>query len=353
MKEMSMKTEHLMGNRKVYLELLRGIAVLLVIFNHTDGFFLYYTNTKNVFTFVYSLFFSILCRVNVPLFFMISGALLLKEDESLAKLFQKRILRIAVVILLFSFMQYVVDLAEGKDIPVSAAYFIKGVASGTIQETYWFLYAYMGMLFIIPFLRSMVKGMNGELFRYLLVLEAAMAVFVPIICSLSGMKVSSSMLYLNDYVFYMLMGYALEHGKLYGGREERAWYTCAGSVCCIVLGMLVCWLRFQKRGEYFQNDLDLFTPILSVLVFETVRRFCGEYPMADGIRKLVLLAGSCVFGIYLIEQPVRAFLLPVYLYLTERSVGVVACSVYVLMTWLVSLILVFALKRIPGVRRLI
>lgn len=46
-----MKT--MLGERKkkeVYIEFLRIIAIILVIFNHTDGFFLYYSNTDNPLT---------------------------------------------------------------------------------------------------------------------------------------------------------------------------------------------------------------------------------------------------------------------------------------------------------------
>ena len=44
---------------------------------------------------------TMITRVNVPLFFMISGALLLKKDENIILILKKRILRIALVLFLF------------------------------------------------------------------------------------------------------------------------------------------------------------------------------------------------------------------------------------------------------------
>ena len=53
------------AQRRVYLDLLRILAVVLVIFNHTDGCFLYYVTTGNPVTFWYSLLGSILCMTDV------------------------------------------------------------------------------------------------------------------------------------------------------------------------------------------------------------------------------------------------------------------------------------------------
>lgn len=91
----------------VYMELLRVIAVVLVIFNHTRtrGYSLY-TQTDDVFDWWASLACSIFCKVAVPVFFMISGGVILGRQESFSQIFKKRILRFLIVILLFTFLQY-------------------------------------------------------------------------------------------------------------------------------------------------------------------------------------------------------------------------------------------------------
>ena len=73
--------------RKLHLEMIRIIAVFLVIFNHTDGF-IYYIETTNRLTWLFSLGMAGICRIAVPLFFMVSGALLLDREESVKDLFQ-------------------------------------------------------------------------------------------------------------------------------------------------------------------------------------------------------------------------------------------------------------------------
>ena len=69
-------------NRKTYLDIMRIVACILVIFNHLPGFELYKT-TKGVPQFIFMII-SVITKMNVSIFFLISGALLLNKKESIA-----------------------------------------------------------------------------------------------------------------------------------------------------------------------------------------------------------------------------------------------------------------------------
>lgn len=90
-----------------YLELLRIIAVVLVIFNHIDINHFYYHNTNNIVTFAVSVLVTVVVRINIPIFLMISGSLLLKKEESIRDIFTKRISRIFLATIVFSVVQYI------------------------------------------------------------------------------------------------------------------------------------------------------------------------------------------------------------------------------------------------------
>lgn len=53
----------------LYLEAARILAVLLVIFNHTDGFFLYYTHTQRDYLRLVFVSFRIVPGKRAPLFY--------------------------------------------------------------------------------------------------------------------------------------------------------------------------------------------------------------------------------------------------------------------------------------------
>ena len=69
------------NHKKIYFELMRILACGLVIFNHLKGYSLY-SMSNGIKQFIYMCL-TMITRVNVPLFFMISGALLLKKDENI------------------------------------------------------------------------------------------------------------------------------------------------------------------------------------------------------------------------------------------------------------------------------
>lgn len=67
------------GGRLHYIEFLRVVACFFVIFNHTSikGFFLFATADPGSLKFWLYLFISVFCKLSVPLFFAISGTLML------------------------------------------------------------------------------------------------------------------------------------------------------------------------------------------------------------------------------------------------------------------------------------
>lgn len=344
----------MMENRKktLYLELLRVFAILCVIFNHTDGFFSYYSLTQSPITWLYSAVLSVICRTGVPLFFMISGALLLNKEESLKVLFKKRILRIAVVLLLFSFLQYVILVCRGKVEEYSILLFLKGILEGTIEETYWFLYAYLGILFLLPLLRKLVKGLKNSEFRYLLILGLAGECGFLLFQILFGIKVNLQLYMLNLYLYFFLLGYYFEHEKdEILEKVKRYIYAAAGMTVIIAVASI--WFDFCRTGSYEPVILELWVPVLAIELFLMARNFCEVVVVKEGGRSIILKLSSCSFGIYLLEKIVRIILLPLYLYLSDKTVGMVACSVYVITTYLLALAATAGLKQIPIMRKLL
>ena len=156
----SYTSEH--NSKKIYLECLRIIAMILVIFNHTglQGYTLFTIRQKSVFFWGY-LFCSIACKIAVPLFFMISGSLLLPKQESIRTVYQKRLSRFVIVLLLFSAVQMVFRMfAYGE--PITLSGYIEGVYAKNLATAYWYLYAYLGVLVMLPLLRRLAQGMTSE-----------------------------------------------------------------------------------------------------------------------------------------------------------------------------------------------
>ena len=128
-------------SRKNYLEFIRIIAIFLVIFNHLDGYRLYQSGSgvKNVCYMILSIF----TRINVPLFFMVSGSLLLGKTEDYKTVFTKRFSRFVSVLILFSFLYVVMRSIIRDDFQISPVQYIYRLITGNYDYLgpYWFLYA--------------------------------------------------------------------------------------------------------------------------------------------------------------------------------------------------------------------
>lgn len=349
-----------MKTKKVYLEIIRFIAACLVVFNHTDGYFLYFASTENVLTYGVSLFFSVLCRINVPLFFMVSGALLLGKEEDIKTLYKKRIGRIAAVILIFSALQYIAGMLSARGFMGSGgagygpADFFRKVYSGSVIEPYWFLYSYLAVLIALPFLRRMAGSMTAAEFRYLFVLKTVFDIGLRLIGVYTGVFVNLELFILADNIFYVLFGYYMEcivPESSYRRRGSgKAAGLCAGLTALSAAAVIG---EYAVTGAYSQNLLGIFNPILTMAVYYMVKSFCMEHVLPDKLQSVCVRLGGAVFGIYLLEQLVRRQLLPVYLYLSEKTVGVFACFAYVVGTVALAAVYAGILKRIPGIKKLI
>lgn len=167
-------------NKLIYLEFLRICSIILVIFNHTGwrGYFLYSIAESSVFYPVY-FFCSIACAVDVPLFWMISGALLIQKEESIHVLYKKRILNTVLTLVVFSFIQYLFWVSKGQTFYILD--FLKKLYTSKMATAYWYLYAYIGVLLVLPFIRKMARHMDRKEYLYLFGLSLAISGILPMV----------------------------------------------------------------------------------------------------------------------------------------------------------------------------
>lgn len=221
--------------KKVYYEWIRLIACFFVIFNHLKGYFLY-RNASGVKQTFYMVL-SVITKINVPLFFMVSGALLLGKQEDILTVFRKRISRILWVILLFSLGIFtecrLYALAKGRDYEFTVGAFVYGVLGRTLDETgaYWYLYAYLGFLCLLPLMQKIAKQMSRSDFYTLFILHFLLWSLLPICnlflrlagCdSLSLAGEFSVPLATTAAFFYPLTGYYIDHKIDIGGGQKES-----------------------------------------------------------------------------------------------------------------------------------
>ena len=348
--------------RLLYMDALRILAILLVIFNHTKerGFYRFLTDDPGTFLFWFNLFFSIVCKIAVPLFFMISGALLLRKEESIGRTY-KRGIRIAVALLIFTAIYYVIQtLPAGGTVSVGGYFH---VLLATPVEHLWFLYSYLAFLMTAPILRGMVKGLEVKHAVLMVVLAVVFAVFFPILFNWLPVRTYIVPGWIINPVsiilYYPLLGYVLNE-KL--DIQKVSWKLLSG-LWCIALVLIavgeVCqhYHLLSSPGDTNEDFLIASRFFTVPLTFVTCRKlFEGKTFGARGDAALTEV-GICTYGVYLIHLallwnvPALTRVWNVFEHggFVRDEFGVVLT---VLCVFLISLALTWVLRRIPVVKKL-
>ena len=347
--------------RLLHLDLLRLTAILFVIFNHTSdrGYFLFADSVGSWLYFPYMAS-SVLCKVAVPIFFMISGALLLPKEESLSKLFSKRILRMVVVLVLISVPYYLwLHRAEG----LSLSSFLTYIYGNSASTSLWYLYSYVALLLMMPFLRAMVKGMEEKDFRYLI--AGYILVFGVLPClefclwkdSVIIHESFNPVLFMTPNVFYALAGYYLEHVTDHQKNRRRRIGRGIG-LTAVALAVTCFMTHYQMTilGECTADQLErffncfIYIPAMTLYLF---MKYASEKVRSVRLRKLLPVLGGTVFGIYLIEKFCRALTNPVYVVAAPIAGSFIASLCWGFATFCLSFVIVVALKHTPVIKKLV
>ena len=99
----------------------------------------------------------------VPIFLMISGMLLLGKDESIGFIWKKRIPKYVAILLVFSLIFYTLNSIHYNR-EFSIMELLICVYSKGVLIPYWFLYAYITFLILLPFIRKMARNFTGKEF---------------------------------------------------------------------------------------------------------------------------------------------------------------------------------------------
>lgn len=353
--------------RELYLDLLRVTACFAVILIHTKGhgatlFLKYDPGTWGYYS---ALFFTVFIRFAVPVFFAVSGATLLgRKEESPRKMFS-RIIRIVIVLLIFSLLHYLDDVvpAEGAFRPLR---FLALTYSRNIHATLWYLYAYLAFLVSLPVLRPLAQNLSDAGFRYMFLLILAVGSLIPCleVCLLhAGYRMNTSFditWMLSDVVAYPMLGYYF-HDRLDPKRDLKdLWWVWPLTAAALLFTTFTLGRMMEISGGYSKNIFRIYVAKFDLLhtfsLFLLARCLCTRVHFPGWLQKAVFGLAPCVFGIYLIHvffmKDGRLFEKCQSFLTSSGHIGELAATLLAaLLIMAVSGLITWILRRIPAVRR--
>ena len=355
--------------KQIYFEVMRIVACFFVIFNHTgvDGYFLFSTREPGSPHFWIELFVSVFCKFAVPLFLAISGALLLtKEEEPIGVIYKKRISRILIVLLLSSLLYYYWTCVVIKGAAFSWKLYWINVYGSMFSTHLWYLYAYLAFLMSLPMLRAMVNHMETKHFYYMFGLALFFQGILPAIEYLAnGFDFT-----LNDYarqgwllvkvICFPCLGYFLEyHVKLDNPKKTLFWVW----VVNVLLIGFTCYMTYRKIiltgdcNEFVSQQFhEYFVIVNCSAVYLTIKCLFKDRTLPKLVRNLIFSMASCSFGIYIIHIIARDMDEKIGFYQSMIGMGMeglLAAFLFSLAIFLVCYAVIFVVKLIPGMKKLI
>ncbi len=356
--------------KKVYLEIMRIIAVFFVIFNHTsnNGFFLFSLHPTNSLQFWLYLFISIFCKFSVPLFFMISGALLLDDKkDSLKELYKKKIFNIFIILLTFSFVYYIFDIYNNQ-LSFSFNVFFSRLYSYRLKYHLWYLYAYIAFLITIPFLRSLVKNLKNKYFYYMIILSIILTGILPCLEYLifhGNITLNNDIRpswILQSIILYPCIGYYLEHRiTLENNKKNNLLILCAVNMLGIFISCYMTYLKGQIDGFLTESDSQTFFGnfilLNAIFIYIITKYIYTNHNILHKFDNLFLSVGKCSFGIYLIHVFVLenfSFIYHIFCFLKNLGINsMISCFIYCFIIMCCSYFSTLIISKIPIIKKIV
>ncbi len=224
----------------------------------------------------------------VPCFLMVTGALLLQPARKIdgKKLFGKYIRRIALALVVFTFLFQLIDYIKGEEVTLVTGW-LSNLFQGHSWPHMWYLYLMLGIYLMIPFYKMVADQAS---MKQIVQLTAIIIVFVSII----PMSVH---LGAEDYGFYIPTS-LIYPAYVFGGYALHQRNVKAGTAAAVFAVSTALILILSLRGygdEFFGYESPLIVA-QSLSLFSLMLR--PELPAGAVMRSI----DECGFGIYLIHM---------------------------------------------------
>lgn len=343
--------------RRLHIDALRVQAMMLVLYNHTgERGFLRFDAAQGPAQGAY-LALAVLDTIAVPLFFMISGALLLGREEPLSVCLKKRVLRYAVVLVGASTAMYAYTCRTDLSV-MNWTDYLRGLYDGGITTSYWFLYAYLGYLLGLPLLRRLARAMTERDFLYITALMGVINALSSLewVCFGGGYGLNGNIqpFAIARTVYYPLAGYFLEHRLAERVTKGRTLLVLLGAGALgVALGCFTLTCAHATLGYWAEVAYGLFVFAPALAVFAGAKALSGRVHLPSPAAALLREAGSCTFGIFLFEKVYRDVSSRVYHALMPVIGGFAACWAWIACAFLLGMAVTAVLRRLPVLRRVL
>lgn len=336
--------------RVLYLDVLRALAGVCVIFIHTTADLLYQTSAFHTTAWRLAVILNSASRWCVPVYVMLSGAFLLdyRRRYTTREFYSKRFLKVAVPFVAWTVIYLVWSAAIGGYHIHSLHDLVLHTISNPAMYHLWFFYMILGLYAVTPILSLIVQSASRPLlWAFVVVCFASSA--LGLISRFSGVSFYfAAFIPPLSYVGYFILGWLLKNQPWHIG--FRALIYVVGAACVVLTAILVIHLSLKRQVL----DTTLLDYQLPTILFEStaVFVFIRSLPWERILRWRVLLwlmqsLALSSFGIYLAHVLVKYYVN----HYTSASLLPIGSTRYILLgaplIYVLTAVIIVIARRLP------
>lgn len=265
--------------RVLYLDAVRVLAALLVILVHIVGpmELIFSLRGNKVIYWVFWCIRFVIISCN-PLFFMLSGALLLPwRDEAWSEFVKKRLIKVVLPLLVYGGIYLVVLCASQASLREWLSAYTMRMLEGRVQmgTHLWMVFELIGMyLLVIPF-RAFLNHCSEQTEKMLAVFILALT-GIRSIAYVYGIELAVST-FLGDWTGVFLFGYLMNQKWM--RRYDRFW--AVGGLATIIVGAFLA--IHQANSERYIFGSSIFVLVIACGIFSVILHMEDRLQRIKGI----------------------------------------------------------------------
>jgi surface polysaccharide O-acyltransferase-like enzyme len=333
--------------RFLWVDVMRVTAIYAVILVHTSTLPVTFSHISDL---PFFLSFA-LVKVCVPLFVMLSGALLLGKQEPLGLFFGKRAVKVLIPWILWTLIYMAWNYTFHGYHPANVSQW-KYFFELTFFSQLWFLPLIFSLYIITPILRLFVPLMTKTIKIYFSFIWFVFVCLLPFIHTGTTFPRSdeSGLIPVTLYYSgYFILGYFLSNIKLPKKSTRK-------SFGIVLIGLAITFLELLliKQAKVF----DYFAPgivITSIGVFILLFSYFSKVKIGKNWERILAVIGNSSLGIYIVHGLLTEYLRLSFPQITYflNNLPLIQGYYYALVLFFLSFFLVLILKKIPGLKLLV
>jgi len=335
----------------VWLDVARVVSIFAVVFLHVAASVV----TEQAFgtqAWWYGNVYDAMVRWCVPVFVMISGALLLRTDkaESVTVFYRKRAARVLIPLIVWTviFLFWKGERGMFSLANLSLTSVARSIASGKPHYHLWFLFMMSSLYLFTPFIRILVRNATRAELWLLVGLLFGIAALHEISGIFIDQGLSLFLYWFLSYLPYFLCGHLIATSERKFSRGLLLTVFSASVVLTAAGCYFLSGAKDLMHGLYFHQYLSITVIPMSVSLMWLFKLLSFDGMSSRTFRHL----SELTLGVYLIHplflESFRYFAFKQERYFPLISVPIVAATMFA-----VSLLAAFVLYRIPYLKRAI